>query len=80
MTIKELMIFSNGNIAVFDEAGQQVSELQKPWMEMIFEFLVSRGVYPPDIKKIRIFNGPGATRIDTITPIEIPGGWNWSVK
>lgn len=79
MKIKELMIFSNGGMAVFDEAGLQVGELQKSWMEMIFEFLESRGVYPPDIGRIRVFNGPGIP--DTVKAIKVPGdGWNWSIK
>ena len=78
MKIKELMIFPNGGMAVFDEAGRQVGELQKSWMEMIFEFLESRGVHPPDIERIRIFSTEGPST--TVKAIKVPDGWNWSIK
>jgi hypothetical protein len=74
--IGKVFIFSNGNMAVFDEKDQQVSELQKPWMEMIFEFLESRGVDPRNVQEIQFFGGSDVM----INPIKIPDGWNWSVK
>lgn len=30
--IKKIMLFANGNTAVFDKNGQQVADLQKSWI------------------------------------------------
>lgn len=72
MKIKTVLIFNNGGMAVFDESGQQVPELQKSWMEMIFEFLQSKGIDPRDIKEIK-------SQDYTIIPFKTGEGWGWSV-
>lgn len=69
------MIFSNGSVAVFDEDGQQIPELQEPWMVLWFRFLESKGVDPATIPDIAIIvNG----RNMHVRPFRTTdGGWSW---
>jgi len=57
---REVYFFRNGNTAFLD--GAQVPELQRPWILLYVEFLVSKGVDPlgivfrlPDGKNARVF-------------------------
>ena len=46
--VYKVMIFENGMLAVFNDANEQVPELQKPWLELILEFLQSKGISPDE--------------------------------
>ena len=54
MKIKQIFFFNNGTTAVFDEKGEQMPKLQKPWMKVYRNFLEEHGVDPADIKDIEI--------------------------
>lgn len=45
-----VMFFDNGNTAAFDKDGQQIPELQVPWLLMFTEFLQAHGFEPSRIK------------------------------
>jgi len=55
--IKGLMFFKNGNTAVFDTNGKQISSLQKSWLLMFIEFLQSKGVRVEKIEDITMPDG-----------------------
>lgn len=45
MKVKEIMFFSNGNIAAFDNNGEQIPEIQKcGWLRMMIAKLRELGV------------------------------------
>lgn len=69
----DVLLFPNGNVAVLRD-GQQVPELQEPWLLHVVKFLESKGVDPLDCK----FTLPGA-RVATIFKTT-EGSWNWSVS
>lgn len=49
--MKELIFFPNGNVAVLDESGEQVPELQGSYIEKYLEFLEEKkGVNINDLK------------------------------
>jgi hypothetical protein len=73
--VKRIMVFPNGNLAVIGEDGKQIPELQKGWMEMICEFLESKGIDPSEIPSIEAM-GDGLQ----FKPFRIEGGWNWKVE
>lgn len=72
-TPKTVYIFSNGNVACYDDAGQQIPELQqKSFIELWFEWLETQGIDPREIKSIQMYvNG----RDCQVIPIK---GENWS--
>lgn len=50
--IKSLTFFPNGNVLAFDEAGEQMPEIQvRGWMELYFDILELRDV---DVTAIEI--------------------------
>ena len=55
--VKSIIFFQNGNTAVFDKGGEQISELQKGWLLMFIEFLQSRNVKVENIDEILLPNG-----------------------
>lgn len=73
MEVKSVLLFSNGNTAVFDTAGEQIAELQKGWLELWCEFMENKGVDPSKITDIRtIVNG----RDMQVQPFKTEFGWN----
>lgn len=42
----QVFFFNNGNTAVCDTTGQQVPDLQQPWILLFAEFLKSKGIDP----------------------------------
>lgn len=73
MTVKSVILFSNGNTAVFDVNGEQMGELQKGWLELWCEFMESKGIDPstiPDIKTV--VNGQDRY----VQPFKTEYGWN----
>lgn len=74
--IKSVILFPNGNTAVFNSKGEQMPYLQKSWIELWCEYMQSSGVDPstiPDIKAI--VNG----REVYIQPFKVDNGWNWKI-
>lgn len=71
------MFFSNGNVAVFDTAGEQMEELQeKSTYQLFFEWLESKGIDPCAVPNIEI-QTPNGLRY--LNPIRTEGGWNYSI-
>lgn len=52
-TPSSMTIFSNGNVMVFDNKGEQMGELQESTDNLFFEFLELKGIDPTKIKKIK---------------------------
>ena len=46
MVIRNILFFSNGNTAAFNKNGEQIPELQYPWIKLYFDFLKSK--YHPE--------------------------------
>lgn len=57
----KLMFFDNGNTAVFNEQGEQIPELQQPWIRIFMRWLQSEGVEPGELKNITM---PGGKRAE----------------
>ena len=64
----EVFFFDNGNTAVFDENGDQMSDLQRSYIVMFAEFLKTKGFDPtkisyllPNDKKAQLFSIKGDT-------------------
>ena len=68
--------FPNGNTAVFDNRGEQVPEMQIPWIRLLFKHLQFHGV---DLEKDNvIFNLPNGMKAK---PFKVPDGeFNWEVE
>lgn len=75
--IEKIVLFSNGNTAVFDESGEQVGELQKKgWMELWFEWMELQGVDVRYVKTIEmVVNG----KTKYARPFKIADG-SWNVE
>jgi hypothetical protein len=72
-TPKSVLIFNNGNVAVFDKNGQQIPELQSGWLSMWLQSLEDKGVDPTQIESIEMnVNG----RIVKANPFKTENGWN----
>jgi hypothetical protein len=63
--MKKVLFFNSGSSAVFDEDGNQMPELQKPYILMFAHMLELRGIDPieveftlPSGEKARVFNTP----------------------
>ena len=69
----DFIFFNNGNTACFDGLGEQVGELQIGWLEIFFEFLVSKGINPIE-HRFKIPNG-----VD-IKVFETEYGYNWGTE
>lgn len=75
MKAKTVMLFANGNAAVFDADGQQMPMLQESWLLLFVAFLEREGVTHledtdfvlPNTTHATLFKRPG-------------GGWNWEIK
>lgn len=68
--IKTVMFFRNGNAAVCDEHGQQVTTQQEPWLLVYLKYL---GVDPVGVD-IRMPDGKQAEVFVT------DEGFNWRLK
>ena len=71
-TITNVYFFNNGNVAVFDEKNEQIGELQKSFVELFCDFLVSKGYEPNGLK---IKNQIG---LDYVI-FKTSDGYNWDV-
>ena len=79
--VNRISFFPNGVTAVFDENGEQISELQEPWLLKFFEFVqdslvtnaaLSGYTFDPKDSEIRLPDGKRAAVFD------IPNGeLNW---
>lgn len=71
--IKDVIFFPNGNTAVCDEHGQQVPQLQEPWILLYVQKLINEGADPLTLN-ILMPNGRSAKLF------KIPDGWNWRIN
>lgn len=72
-----VIIFSNGNIAVFDTEGQQIPELQFSWLNLLCKEFERLGVNPINIREIKtIVNG----RDRLVKPFRVGDNWNVSFE
>jgi len=70
--VKTLMIFTNGNVAAFDESGAQVPDIQADgWLDVYLTHLESKGIDPTKIKIEMFVNG----RPVYAEPIKTEDGW-----
>jgi len=83
--IAEVMFFPNGNTAVFDQEGEQIPELQSPWLRVAIEAIGDlsytvagkRGVDGQiDWDKVKILLPDGRKA----KIFETDEGWNWSIE
>lgn len=70
MKEKIVMLFSNGNSAVFFE-GRQNTKLQTPWIVLFLEMLEANGEDPTEFV-LQMPNNKVATPFKTSE-----GSWNW---
>jgi hypothetical protein len=70
MSKPTVFFFQNGNVAVTDDRGRQVSAAQKSVIETMCEKLVSLG-YDPTTFDFMVGNG-------TARVFKTESGWNWS--
>lgn len=57
MKIKSLFFLPNGNIACFNEAGEQIPELQKSGIDLWTSYAKSLGYNPDDLTEVRLPGG-----------------------
>jgi len=69
--LKHAYFFNNGVTIVFKD-NRQDSENQKSWLELVAEYLVSRGQTPEDYT-LHLPDGKLATFY------RVPDGWNWQI-
>lgn len=57
--VETISIHSNGIFCCFDKNGEQIGELQnKGWIELLLEYIESKGVDPTKVKNIEtVVNG-----------------------
>lgn len=48
--MKTVYLMPNGVMAVFDEGGKQIGSLQKPYMQLIFDWLLQNGYDPTEFE------------------------------
>uniref|UniRef100_A0A6M3LFS7 Uncharacterized protein n=1 Tax=viral metagenome TaxID=1070528 RepID=A0A6M3LFS7_9ZZZZ len=69
----EIMFFTNGNTATFDDEGKQITDMQTPWIVLYFEYLEGKGIDPAKCRFSLPDGGyaePFKTDDDT---------WNWRI-
>jgi hypothetical protein len=74
VTMKRIYFTRNGNTMVFGEDGQQVAELQEPWIVIFFQFLETKGIDPLECT-FHMADGIQAIPFRTSE-----GTWNWEFK
>ena len=57
MVIRNILFFSNGNTAAFNKNGEQIPELQYPWIKLYFDFLKSKGIEDIHFIQFELPNG-----------------------
>jgi hypothetical protein len=73
--VRKVMIFHNGCVAVFDEKGEQVPELQEPWFLDLVKRIEKAGGDPTRVQ----FEMPNG-RTARAFKINTKGGFNWSLR
>ena len=76
MKPRHVVFASYGGTGALSEAGEQMSELQRPWFLVYIEFLERQGLTPEEIKAIQ-FTLPSCERA---YPFRTPNGWNWDFR
>lgn len=74
---KSIYIFSNGNVAAFDDKAEQVTALQKPWMQILLEYWERAGL---DITKVDQILAQSGGFFTSITAEKSEERWNWEMK
>jgi len=71
--MKRVIFWPNGNSMVFGDDGEQIGELQEPWVKLSAEYLATNGYNPeefelclPDGRKARYF--------------KTESGYNWDIE
>jgi len=72
--IKNVMISDNGNIAVFDNNGQQIPELQQSWFLMIIKLFKEKGYTGEELKDVEFTVYPRCVRLRYLHEYD-----NWEV-
>ena len=72
----EVLLFSNGNVAVCRN-NDQIPELQEPWITEIFKRLQKAGIDPTNHETCQILMPSGRTALPFMTS---EGKWNWEIK
>jgi len=67
----QIFLFENGNIFI-EKNGKQVPELQKPYIEMIIEYIETNNIDPTTVK-IRTQWGM------CFEPFKTSNGYNWRI-
>ncbi len=76
---KKIMFFSNGATAVFNEKGEQIPELQRPWLLIFREFLATAGVNFPETLEVILPSGKSAEFFLAVDPDTGEQRWNWKI-
>lgn len=71
--IKSVLFFRNGNAAIFDEHGEQIPQLQAPWLNVYLDYLKRNGA---NVEGLEISMPDGRRAVVEQLP---EGGYNWSV-
>ena len=69
--ITTVFFFKNGNAAVFDEHGNQMPDVQEPWLIVYLRYLKTKGGSMESIH----FSMPDGKRAEIFTTSE--GEYNW---
>lgn len=69
--VERILFLPNGNTFVADEHGQQIGELQEPWILLYANFLESKGIDPTRVT----IELPGRVLAKWFRTSE--GGLNW---
>ena len=72
--VKNIIIFQNGNIGVFDEKGKQIPELQEPWLNFQGLRELANVIVRDDPEVEGNQNIPTSALKDYITAIKLIGG------
>lgn len=70
MKATSVYFFPNGVTACCDEFGQQIGELQEPWILLWIEFMRKKGFNPEDIKEIHLPSG-------RVKLFKVEDSYNW---
>ena len=60
------------NDIIFDENGKQIGELQRSWLLLYVEFLITQGIEPEGLK-VELPSG------NEVKIFKIDGGYNWEI-
>lgn len=71
--MKKVLLFPNGNTAVFDENGEQVPGAQASWILLVANFLKKHEIEPTEAE----YTMPDGTKVEVF---KVKHGYNWRPK